>query len=240
MSLFNPREPAVFPNVAKVINGYLWDSFKAIDDLPLPPYDSAKPNETQGRLGRKYKQPPFVHLADAGGSTLPWGDAPYFVYARLNDRPQGPAYWEKHDIIHYALRAKAEETAEWQAAFHGLLDQQDDAAKRINHWNGRQIKRNSDGTPVLVDGKVVSTTVPVYFHSLRVYQVDATDKWSESSANSFHVTEMMVRAKYHIYDSQWPDFEQYVIPNDLVQKPTGEIEDDTIEDYIQSPTNETP
>lgn len=204
MSLFNPREPAVFPNVARVINGYLWDSFKAIDDLPLP-------NAQKGRLASKYKQPPFVHLADAGGSTLPWGDAPYFVYARLNDRPQGTAYWEKNDIIHYALRAKAEETAEWQAAFHGLLDQQDDTAKRINHWNSLQTKEvpdPSDPTKKIT----VSATVPVSFHSLRVYQVDATDKWSESSANSFHVTEMMVRVKYHIYDSQLPNFEQYVVP----------------------------
>ena len=204
MSLFNPREPAVFPNVAKVINGYLWDSFKAIDDLAVPYAE-------KDRLAKKYKQPPFVHLADAGGSTLPWGDAPYFVYARLNDRPQSTAYWEKNDIIHYALRAKAEETAEWQAAFHGLLDQQDDTAKRINHWNSLQVKEipdPSDPTKKIT----VSATVPVFFHSLRVYQVDATDKWSESSANSFHVTEMMVRVKYHIYDSQWRDFEQYIVP----------------------------
>lgn len=215
MSLFNPREPAVFPNVAKVINGYLWESFKGIDDLnldPLPKQNTPPVNTSyKGRLASKYKQPPFVHLADAGGSTLPWGDAPYFVYARLNDRPQGPAYWEKNDIIHYALRAKAEETAEWQAAFHGLLDQQDDTAKRINHWNSLQVKEIPD--PNDPTKKItVSATVPVFFHSLRVYQVDATDKWSESSANSFHVTEMMVRVKYHIYDSQLPNFEQYIVP----------------------------
>lgn len=211
MSLFNPREPAVFPTVTRVINGYLWDSFKAIDNLAVSELPDAAAHKD--RLAKKYKQPPFVHLADAGGSTLPWGDAPYFVYARLNDRPQGTAYWEKNDIIHYALRAKAEETAEWQAAFHGLLDQQDDTAKRINHWNSLQVKKNPDGT-VFYDenGKTVSTTVPVFFHSLRVYQVDATDKWSESSANSFYVTEMMVRVKYHIYDSQLPNFEQYVVP----------------------------
>ena len=212
MSLFNPREPAVFPNVAKVINGYLWDSFKAIDNLAVSELPDAAAHKD--RLAKKYKQPPFVHLADAGGSTLPWGDAPYFVYARLNDRPLDSSFWVKQDIIHYGLRAKAEETAEWQAAFHGLLDQQDDTAKRINHWNSLQVKKNPDGT-VFYDGngKTVSTTVPVFFHSLRVYQVDATDKWSEgSSANSFHVTEMMVRVKYHIYDSQWPDFEQYIVP----------------------------
>ena len=204
MSLFNPREDSVFPNIAKVINGYVWDSFKAIDDGPLPA-------SSKGRLESKYmanRKPvvPFIHLADAGSATLPWGDAPYFVYARLNDRPLDSSFWVKQDIIHYGLRAKAEETAEWQAAFHGLLDQQDDSAKRINHWNSQQTKLDKDG-------KVISATVPVYFHSLRVYQVDATDKWSDSSSSGFHITEMMVRVKYHIYDSQWPQFEPYVIPD---------------------------
>lgn len=158
------------------INGYLWDTMKAIN-----------PN-LETIYGTKF---PFYPIGDSASGSEPWDERPYFVYDRVFRFATSPFYPKKRESFLYYLKAREVDTIEWSAALQLILDREDDAAKDINDWIRSQ-GPNDD--------------YDVYFHNLRVYQsrsgtASSTSQLRESTVQPFYISEFMVDTCYHFTKS---------------------------------------
>ena len=152
------------------INNYLWNVMKQID-----------PTLTQTKkYGNKI---PFFPMSDAASGTKSWENKPYIIYDRMLKMTGSPFYPIKNEHILYAVKGKEEETFEWSAAIQYILDRMDDAAQDINDWNRSQ-----------------QSPTNVYFHNLRVYQIDSS-RTRDFSNRPYYITEFIVDARYHFTDS---------------------------------------
>lgn len=165
------------------VNNYLWDTMKLID-----------PTLSQSK---KYGQTvPIFPLSDSASGKKSWENKAYIIYDRMFKKTKNPFYQIKSEEIRYALKAKEQDTFIWGSVIQQILDRQDDAGKDINAWI-----RNNGG----------NSAYPIYFHSLRMYQVDsnlATDSENirDFSIRQFYVSEFIVEMTYHYTKS----IEQYL------------------------------
>ena len=133
---------------------------------------------------------PIIPLHDSAAGKMPWESKPYLIYNKAFARPTGPFYPIKRETFHYALKADVGSTLEWLPVIQAILDRQDDAAKDINAWNGSR-----------------PDVYPVFFHHLRVFQIEKTDP-RDYGVKLFHVTEFMVDVEYHYTESLNDIFEK--------------------------------
>ena len=154
------------------VNGYLWDTMKAIEPS----------------LSSKYKnKTPIFPLGDAASGTKAWENMSYMIYDRMFTIMKNPFYPIKCEEIRYYLKAKETDTFLWGSAIQIILDRQDDAGKDINDWI-----RNNGG----------NEEYPVYFHKLRVNQVTSSmasekENIRDFSIRNYYVTEFIIDAEYH-------------------------------------------
>lgn len=173
MSLSNPRSLPSVPLPTTALNAYLWWALKDID----PALDNMYRVNGQ-RLG---PMGPIFPYSDSAAASIPWGDKPYLLYDRVPGRPTNPFYPIKRDVYHFSLKADATQALEWVGAIQQILDRQDDAAKDVNNFNFYH-----------PDGQ----RVPVFFHHLRVYQIDPAAETKHLN-DSDQFTDIMVVAEYH-------------------------------------------
>jgi hypothetical protein len=156
------------------VNGYLWDTMKAIE----PTLSNS----------RNYGQTvPIFPLGDAASGKKSWENKTYLIYDRMFKPMKDPFYQVKCEELRYHLKAKEDDTFIWGSVLQQILDRQDDAGKDVNQW----IRENGG-----------SETYPIYFHSIRVYQVSssiATEKENlrDFSVRPFYITEFIFDLKYH-------------------------------------------
>lgn len=154
------------------VNGYLWDTMKAIEPS----------------LGAKYSNKvPIYPLGDAASGNKAWDNKSYMIYDRMFTIMKSSFYPIKCENVHYFLKAKETDTLLWGSAIQMILDRSDDAGKDINNWI-----RNNGG----------NEEYPIYFHKLRVNQSTsslATEKENvrDFSIRPFYVTEFIVDVEYH-------------------------------------------
>lgn len=154
------------------VNGYLWDTMKAIEPS----------------LATKYgNKVPIYPLGDAASGTKTWENKTYMIYDRMFTIMKSPFYPIKCEEVRYFLKAKESDTFLWGSAIQMILDRSDDAAKDINAW----IRNN--GT---------CDDFPIYFHKMRVNQVSssmasAKENIRDFSILPFYVTEFIVDVEYH-------------------------------------------
>ena len=129
-----------------------------------------------------YPYMPIFPMSDAQANNSMWDNKPYLIFNRMFQRPDNPFYPIKRDVYHYGLKASAVMTLEWSAAMQAILDRQDDAARDINAWNAAH------------------GAEPVYFHNLRVYQMEQGGQRDYTNRPTF-ITDIIVKAEYHITKS---------------------------------------
>ena len=156
------------------VNNYLWSVMKLIE----PTLTQSKNDGTTI---------PFFPLSDSNSGKKSWEAKSYFIYDRMFKVMKDPFYPIKCEEIRYNLKAKAQDTFIWGSAVQQILDRQDDAGKDVNNWI-----RSNGGNAVY----------PVYFHSLRVFQVNSSLTSDSSNQRDFttrpyYLTEFIVDMKYH-------------------------------------------
>jgi hypothetical protein len=123
---------------------------------------------------------PFFPLSDAASGSKSWENKPYIIYDRIMKTTESPFYPIKKDHILYALKANEINTIEWGTAIQYILDRQDDSAQDINEWNRNQTEPKE-----------------IYFHSLRVFQMDSSIP-RDFSSRPYYITEFIINAEYHL------------------------------------------
>jgi hypothetical protein len=162
------------------VNGYLWDTMKAIDPT----------------LQNKYKSKiPIFPLSDQASGNKAWENKPYIIYDRMFKLGGGPFYPKKKEQILYYVKGNEEDTIYWGAALQMILDRGDDAGKDINNWI-----RNNGG----------NAEYPLFFHYLRIYQTDSSISSSSEmkrdfSTRSYYITEFVIDMCYH-YTTSLEDY----------------------------------
>ena len=122
------------------VNGYLWDTLKAIE----PTFDAAYGQKT-----------PIFPLGDSASGSKSWGNKTYIVYDRMFKLGYGAFYPKKSEQILYYVKGNETDSLLWGSAIQIILDREDDAGKDINQWI-----RDNGG----------NEEYPVYFHYIRVNQ----------------------------------------------------------------------
>lgn len=157
-----------------VVNKYLWDTMKTI-----------QPNLSQSR---NYGQTlPIFPLGDSASGKKSWENKTYIIYDRMFKPMKDPFYQIKCEEIRYHLKAKEQDTFIWGSAIQSILDRQDDAGKDINDWI-----RDNGGSEIY----------PIYFHSVRLYQVSSSlategENQRDLSVRPYYITEFIADMKYH-------------------------------------------
>ncbi len=125
---------------------------------------------------------PFFPLADSRAGDAGWGTKPYVVYDHLFKMRGKPSYFIKHMQAMYFVRGTAEDVLTWSNAIGQILDREDEAAKEINIY-----LRDND------------PTAGVFFHSLRVHQIDmVNDQRQDLSVRQQYTASMIIDFRYHI------------------------------------------
>lgn len=128
---------------------------------------------------------PFFPLSDAASGTKSWENKTYVIYDRILKMRPSPFYPIKREHLLYYVKGKEDKTLEWGMAIQYILDRMDDAAQDINEWNRSQ--ENPSG---------------VYFHHLKVFQVDEDGSTARDFSNRpFYITKFVVEAEYHFTSS---------------------------------------
>lgn len=154
------------------INGYLWDTMKAIDPS----------------LQNKYKtKVPIFPMSDQASGNKSWENKPYLIYDRMFKLGGSPFYPKKKEQLLYYVKGNEEDSFLWGAAIQTILDRMDDAGKDINSW----IRENGG-----------NDKYPVFFHYLRVYQTDSSISSSSEikrdfSTRAYYITEFYIDVCYH-------------------------------------------
>lgn len=125
---------------------------------------------------------PFFPLADSRAGDAGWGSKPYVVYDVLF-KMRGKAFYPvKKAQIMYFVRGSAEDVIAWSNAISVILDREDSAAKDINN-------HFSD----------LSTNTGVFFHRLRVLQIDmVNDNRQDLTVRQQYTGSMVVEMEYHM------------------------------------------
>jgi hypothetical protein len=157
-----------------IVNKYLWDTMKAL-----------QPSLSQSK--NYGKTLPFFPLGDSASGNESWKNKPYIIYDRMFKVVRDPFYQIKSEEIRYHLKAKEQDSFVWGSVIQQVLDRQDDAGKDVNEWI-----RNNGG----------SDKYPVYFHSIRIYQVSSSlatqpENLRDFSTRPYYITEFIVDMKYH-------------------------------------------
>lgn len=114
-------------NPAVAVNGYVWESMKAMEPTLAPIYKNIIP---------------FFPNTDQFSGTAPWENNAYVIYDRTFRTAKGPFHPVKRESIIYSIRGTTAQTTDWSMAIFKILDRQDDAAQDINAWNRRQSTQN--------------------------------------------------------------------------------------------------
>lgn len=126
---------------------------------------------------------PIFPISDAQSGNKQWGDKPYFIYTQAFRVWHG-LYVTKRSTFIYNLKAKPEDIFTWSTYVQKILDRQDDAAQDINDFNLSLPE---------------SKRVPVYFHSLRVYQSEPPES-SNSTIAPMTKVQLNILTEYHFLD----------------------------------------
>lgn len=154
------------------VNGYLWDTLKAIE----PTFDTAYGQKT-----------PIFPLGDSSSGSKSWGNKTYIVYDRMFKLGYGAFYPKKSEQILYYVKGNETDSLLWGSAIQIILDREDDAGKDINQWI-----RDNGG----------NEEYPVYFHYIRVNQTTSSISSSSElkrdfSSRPYYITEFIVDMCYH-------------------------------------------
>lgn len=158
------------------INGYLWDTFKAIEPT----------------FAKKYaNKMPFFPVSDAASGQKQWENKPYIIYDRMFKFSRGSFYPIKQEQLVYVVKGNEAQIFEWGAGIQMILDRGDDSAKDVNNWI-----RNNGG----------NDKYPVYFHSMKVYQTrpmmgSAAENARDFSTRPYYMSDFFVDMDYHITSS---------------------------------------
>jgi hypothetical protein len=159
------------------LNGYLWDTMKALQPSLEDDYEN---------------KIPFYPLGDESSGNSAWDNKPYFIYDRVFRFSSNPFYPIKRESTLYYLKAREIDSLEWSAATQLILDREDDAAKDVNDW----IRNSSD-----------PSEYQVFFHNIRIYQARSSSPSSPgklreaSTVQPYYITEFMVDTHYHFTKS---------------------------------------
>lgn len=154
------------------INGYFWDTMKAIE-----------PSFNQ-RYGAKI---PIFPLGDPASGSKSFDNKTYMVYDRILKLGYGPFYPKRVEQLLYYVKGNETDTLLWGSAIQIILGREDDAGKDINKW----IRENGG-----------NEEYPISFHYLRVYQTKSSVPSSSElkrdfSSRPYYVSEFMIDVCYH-------------------------------------------
>lgn len=125
---------------------------------------------------------PFFPLSDSHADDWPWRDKPYVIYDQMFRLRSTAGYFVHKTQALYSIKGTPTEVLTWTNAISLILDRQDSSAEDINNW--MSLKHKDAG---------------VYFHWLRVMQVDKTsENRMDIAVNQQYLSMMVVEFEYHI------------------------------------------
>ena len=135
-----------------------------------------------GTLDAQYDYQPFYPLADSKAGDQGWGNKTYVVYDQLMKFRSKPFYGIHKSQTFYWVRGQADDILGWTTAISHILDRQDQAAKDINSW----IAANDP-------------TAGIFFHDVKVFQVDSADEERmDLAVRQYYTASMIIEMHYHI------------------------------------------
>jgi hypothetical protein len=99
----------------------------------------------------------------------------------------------------YALTEQAvENLIEMTQRLYDHLDREDESAQDLNEWIQTQVTTNGDGERVIVDQVSGKEFYPVFFHNIKVYQLEETrDIVDFGTARTFAGNKLIIDYDYH-------------------------------------------
>ena len=128
----------------------------------------------------------------------------FAVYERMPQNRYKPFPHVKFEQTIYQLykvNDNIEPLLETAQVIYDLLDREDESAQELNAWIAEQT--NPDGTVTFGRGKLERTFKPVFFHSMRAYQLqESLTIVNPKTTRTLAGTKMIVEYKYHTENYQ--------------------------------------
>jgi len=133
-------------------------------------------------LSAQYTYRPFFPLADSRAGDQGWGDKTYVVYDHMMKFRSDKFYGVHKAQTFYWIRGTASSSLAWTAAISHILDREDVSAQAVNAYTAEN-----------------DPTAGIYFHGLKVFQVDtANEERMDLSVRQMYTSSMIIESKYHI------------------------------------------
>lgn len=101
----------------------------------------------------------------------------------------------------YKMNSNVEALIQTGQMVYDLLDREDESAEEINAWIGSRIV---DGVVTFGSGNLARQFKPVYFHDLKVYQLEETgDVIDFQTVRTYTGSKMIIAHKYHTINSAY-------------------------------------
>lgn len=125
---------------------------------------------------------PFFPVSDSPTDEWPWKSKPYVIYDQMFRLRSRAGYYVHKTYTTYFIKGSPVEVLAWSNAMALILDRQDAAAQDINNWLAAN-----------------HPDAGIYFHWLRVAQVDQTsENRMDIAVNQKYLSTMIVEFEYHI------------------------------------------
>jgi hypothetical protein len=99
----------------------------------------------------------------------------------------------------YKVSSDPEGLIETSQVVYDLLDREDESAEDVNKWI--RTKLDANGNVTFGSGNLARTFKPVYFHNIKVYQLQETrDIISFGTARTYAGNKLIIDYEYHVPD----------------------------------------
>lgn len=126
----------------------------------------------------------------------------FAVYDRMfRTRKSVFPHIKNEQLLYYFYKNQSDPEAliETSQVVHDLLDREDESAQGLNDWVRTKI--GPDGLVTFGSGSLARQFKPVFFHSMRVYQLEETrDIMSYNTARTYAGNKIVVDYEYHTRD----------------------------------------
>jgi hypothetical protein len=179
-----PEPAKTLPFPPHWINSYLFDKLGEYDPLEvgITPNQTIVPFFAPMPTGREEL---YDQLKSNSGLSQPT----MITYDRLIRFRSGPFYPVKKEQLVYTVYGSVQSVQNINIIISQLLDREDAAAQDINDW--------AKNNPIMLNGDAVDLNV--FFHGIRVYQVDESRDLVELSSVNMgdFVSKIIIEYDYH-------------------------------------------
>lgn len=164
--------------------------------------------KVQDRIGESYGNkllffPSVPTDIEAINDNNPDGAADTFaIYGRMPQiRRKAFPHIKREQTIYnfFKMSNNIEQMVETTQVVYDLLDREDESAQEINEWISSKVE--SDNLVVFGSGKLAREFKPVFFHQLKVYQLEETQNVIfPKTTRSYSGIKMIVEYNYHTVD----------------------------------------